>query len=528
MLENVIGNYLDNIEEREFDEPFMALLRAEGFRDIHFLHGAFEFGKDFIAKKEEDGIIYQYAFQTKAGNINLTAWNQCRGQIDLLRTNALSHASFNKTFPRRAIFVTTGRLVGGAPAASQEYEKHLSELGELGFDTWDREKLIEMIRDSPEISLTDPTDGGLLKILGAIKTFEINEFELERFSRRWTKQNASQLPIWKAAIEVAVIANQLRQHHRLDLACYISLCLIRGVWSINHGKEPIDNESEFVANLGRSLFKFYGTSLFVRCTKLSLEPVAFLYQHEELTAFVNYPVRCLRVIEILGLLGLLDIEDKEVKTNEVAEYLIRFFENQPGAVHPISDRWAVSIIPPILLLAATDNKEKITSILENLIRWICDRYDGNSFGVAGMNASVEEEVNYLLGSPFEHVELNRRSESYLSTVVLDLLAMLEMGETYNLARNDFLAVNALPCVVEAQDSEGQYVLDATDIAYEPNTPYENEWNLTEGWKVAPHHKRSPESYYLARIGRKWDHLAISSVLRDRHFLSTCRAFLNSQ
>ena len=56
MLDDVIGNYIDSLTEREFDAPFMALLRLHGFDDIHFLHGSFEFGKDFIAKRTEDGV----------------------------------------------------------------------------------------------------------------------------------------------------------------------------------------------------------------------------------------------------------------------------------------------------------------------------------------------------------------------------------------------------------------------------------------------------------------------------------------
>jgi hypothetical protein len=54
MLASVVAGYLDSVEEREFDVPFMALLRAMGFSDVHFLHGAQEFGKDFIAKREID------------------------------------------------------------------------------------------------------------------------------------------------------------------------------------------------------------------------------------------------------------------------------------------------------------------------------------------------------------------------------------------------------------------------------------------------------------------------------------------
>ena len=90
MLAAAIGNYIDSLTEREFDTPFIALLRLHGFTFIHFLHRSFEFGKDFIAKLKKDGVEYQYAFQTKAGDLGLSDWRACRGQIDMLRTNALT------------------------------------------------------------------------------------------------------------------------------------------------------------------------------------------------------------------------------------------------------------------------------------------------------------------------------------------------------------------------------------------------------------------------------------------------------
>jgi len=106
MIADVIGSYLDSLEEREFDAPFMALLRSLGFRDIHFLHGPFEFGKDFIAKRNEGGAVVQYSFQTKAGNVGLADWNKCRGQIDMLRTNSLAHPAFDGSLQRQAVFVS--------------------------------------------------------------------------------------------------------------------------------------------------------------------------------------------------------------------------------------------------------------------------------------------------------------------------------------------------------------------------------------------------------------------------------------
>lgn len=70
MLDGVIDRYLQGVSEREFDMPLMALLVSRQFFDVHKIHGAYEFGKDFIAKRSHDGIVHQYAIQSKAGDLN--------------------------------------------------------------------------------------------------------------------------------------------------------------------------------------------------------------------------------------------------------------------------------------------------------------------------------------------------------------------------------------------------------------------------------------------------------------------------
>ncbi len=102
-----------------------------------------------------------------------------------------------------------------------------------------------------------------------------------------------------------------------------------------------------------------------------------------------------------------------------------------------------------------------------------------------------------------------------------------MKELFELPRNDFLAVHAMLPVIEVGDTRSQYLLSAEDIRHEPNMQFSETWTPIDGWNVAPHHKRGPAAYYLERIGRFWDHLAVSAVLRDRHFLPTCRTVLGS-
>ena len=154
----------------------------------------------------------------------------------------------------------------------------------------------------------------------------------------------------------------------------------------------------------------------------------------------------MRLVEIIGLLGLIE-EGESDRRKAIVDFLLRLFQTNPGTSHPISDHWAVSLIPPVLLLAAAGYRQQVRDILEHVIRWICDRYQGDNFGLAEAHSTPEEEVTYLLGTPFEHVTLQRRNASYTATVVLDLAAMMEMNELFELAINDFLAVNAMPPVI---------------------------------------------------------------------------------
>src|SRR2546421_11963522 len=100
VLDAVLDDFLSSVTEREFDVPFVALLRAHGYQDVHLVHGQFEFGKDVIAKSEVDGVLNQYAFQSKAGDIGLPQWNAMYGQTEMLRLNELSHPAFDATLPR--------------------------------------------------------------------------------------------------------------------------------------------------------------------------------------------------------------------------------------------------------------------------------------------------------------------------------------------------------------------------------------------------------------------------------------------
>ena len=523
MLDDVIGSYLDELSEREFDAPFMALLRALDFTDIHFLHGSFEFGKDFIAKQVDNGESCQYAFQTKAGDIDGAAWSGCRGQIDMLRTDSLAHPNFDKDLPRRAVFVTTGRLVGSAALRAQEYRAHLSNLHECEFETWDRERLVELLGEHSAAALALSAAGAFLTLLGRIDEQTITECEVERYTQRWLSGSAA-INLNRCALEAAVIANRLRRTDRLDLAAFIGLALLRASWERTHGILPPARLGELTSDCGRELFRYYAWRLFDRCSEAFYDPLALLHAHVTVSAYVTYPVRCCRLAETLALLALLEQGSKDPRADSLNDFLSSFVDSNPGVVHPISDRWGVSLIFIVLATHKTGT-DRSTRLLKEVAKWVADRHDANGLGLADPSASPQDEVDRLLGDPFEHVKLDPRRESFIAAILLDLAALLKLGAVFDLVRNEFLAVELSPSVIEVEETGAQYQTRNGGQFFTANMEYAEYWAPVDGWKSSPHHHRARSDYYLQRLDKWWDHLAISAVLRDRYFLETCRHFL---
>jgi hypothetical protein len=524
LLADAIGSYLDSLTEREFDAPFMALLRLQGFTDIHLLHGAFEFGKDFIAKRVEDGKHYQYTFQTKAGDINLSDWGGCRAQIDMLRTNSVAHSNFDKSLARRARFVITGRLVGGAPIAAQEYREHLNALGETEFETWDRDSLVDQLAIDPVCLSGSPL--GLLQILGS-RHEQLNFAGLEGYSRGWIRTAWSALNL-RDALEAAVIASHCRRQNRVDLACYVSLMHLRSTLATVHGHEPVPDTAVAAMKTAKAQFRYYAWQLWADCREHYLEQDEMVFTDPTPAGFATYPIRCLTVIEILGMLGLLEVDLNENAEFplELASYLMSFIGANAGAAHPVSDRWSVSLVPMILLFARFGMVDGARFFLQSCTKWVADYYDKNGFGFAGPYASPAEEVAYLLGTPFQDLPLRRRPESYIASTILDLASVLEDADLYDLARNEFLAVDIVLPVIETDDDQGHYCLHTGQHRFEPNMPYQEYWQPASSWKHAPHHRREVENRYAQRIDCAWNLLAIDCVVRDRHLVKTWRSLIS--
>ncbi|WP_156425574.1 MULTISPECIES: hypothetical protein [unclassified Mycobacterium] len=393
MLRALVGNFLDSLSEREFDAPLLAILANQGFYDIHFIHGGFEFGKDVIAKKRDEstGAVYQYAIQSKAGNIGQPAWREVRPQIEECAYNTRAHPSFDKDLPRVSVLVTTGRLIGAAPIDAQEYGQS-REARDLGpFDIWDRETLLNWLCVEPSLGLSpNETQDDLLAIISDIRRGVVNEPMLERFSRTWLDDGQPHR-LAQASIQASIICNSLRETQRLDLAALMALHLHRASWRQLTGENAARSpESEAAVRL----FVSYASEVLDQVQHLLSDPLELTRSLLSIAAMVSYPAACVRLAELLGLLA---IESEGDLSDHASTAVAELCALHPGSWRPPADQFAVSLIPPVVAIAKTDIPAA-TKYLKEVASWLLDRHDPNlnGLGLASLDEDEQTAAERLL------------------------------------------------------------------------------------------------------------------------------------
>lgn len=513
-LDDAVAAFLDSVSERAFDEPLMALLRAEGYTRVVFSHGSREFGKDVFAQR--DGA--QWAFQSKVGNIGQSDWERLEGQLRMLRLSDYAGPAFDTSVPRRPVLVTTGRLVGNAPLLASEYNRQARERNEPELETWERDELLSRLSGNPESVLRSQVDGPLLTALGEVERGRAMMASVETFSRRWDEFDPVRLAS-VGVIEASLIAEALARNERVDLACHLALCFVTRAWSSGVPQDA----AVTCADAGWHLFEAYALQLWERCDERSLRTGGFMGEGQ--AAWITYPVRCMRVAELVGLLWLRlrQRDEEQAKLDEVAEWLAQLVYRQPGAAHPVGDRFAVSLVPPTLVL----NRHKPRAskrLLEKTAVWTCDRYEGTGFGLAGPYASETEEVDRLIGGLFEHVPLrSKRRQSLIAAMCLDLAGLCGYARLYEDIRNDFLAVRLIPAILRSAQSLDQYRLTGSENRFELNPSFPDVLDK-ESFSGLPHHADDDSRLLLAELDRPLDLLAVSSSLRDRYFCGAIASF----
>jgi hypothetical protein len=528
LLRSVLENYIDTFSEREFDIPFLSLLLFENYYDLHFIHGNYEFGKDFIAKKIENGTMVQYVFQSKAGDINLDSWRDLRTQIDEMRTNLLAHPNYDKNLLKKVEVIITGRLIGGASLSAQEYDRYLKDKGELGFSVWDKDTIIEKFFaiESWATELNKSTDDFLI-LIGSLRKNGIDFKKIEDYSRNWLLFSEEQNPnkFFQILLEASLINHELLKYERNTLSCYVDLMIIRALLYALYDVDPMPEKILQCLYLSIDSFEYHSKKILLHIEADFLTPDSLLTKSTSgIESFITYPVLCLQIIEIIGLLGLLILRKGDIEqAKKVAANLEIIINNNCGCSHPISDKYAVSYIPAVILLSIFNKITTCEKLLHDTAIWVLNRYEESEFGLASSNSTEYEEIETLIGYMFDFVELRKRRNSYLLTVILDLVSILGLSELYQSIINDVLALEIYPCLIDAKDNKSQFKIDG-DSCFYLSLNYKEEWKPLDGWRSAPHHYNEP--YLIFKKGFWWESLAVNSVLRDRHRPSEIREIIN--
>jgi len=508
LLDDAVAAWLDSVSERASYEPLLALLRARGYSDVHLAHGQREFGKDIVAKRHDT----QWAFQVKVGDIGQGEWRELDGQLNELRVVDLGHSSFDATLSRRPVLVTTGRLVGNASDLFREHNRRARERDEPELTLWDRDTLIGYLSGEPGAVLRGSIDAALLATLGAVEERKATTASIEVFSHRWTEWDIGRVS-GAGVIEAALICERLKSVERIDLACHMALCLVRAAWAA-HGSES----RAAVADAAGLLFETYALQLWHECDERLLREKG-LVGFSGASAWVTYPIRCCRIAELLGLLAIrLRPTDTELAL-EIGRWLVQFAHAQPGVAHPVSDAYAVCLIPAAITLAAADRDAAI-DLLRATTVWLTDASQPEQFGLAGTDTTPAEEIERLIGNPLDSIDCPRRPMSLIATVLLDLCTALGASELYADAHNDIRACEIAPMIIRLDDGRDQYLRAGEANQLELNIDYADE--LGDGELAAAHHADRAGSK-LCDKHRVWDLLAISSALRDRYHYSAIAA-----
>jgi hypothetical protein len=534
MLRNVLEDYLDSIIERDFDYPLLTLLQAMGYYDIHFTHGTVEFGKDFIAKKDEEDTTFQYAIQSKRGNIGQAEWrNNIRGQLDEAIISDLSHPQFDSTLARKVVLVTTGRISGNAKLAAQEYKAKLqaeSAVRDLIF--WEKEQLIQFAEEYGLTGIYQNTVKGLKSYaqfyLVYSKAIEgtLSEREIEAFSRLWIDDGIEQRKrILRATLETEILASKLLENERLYEAviCYLGLArlvmltvfenddaLLSQIHSGIVNEKLIPLCDEFISTV-KGMWEGADKSLIPLCMTGSNFPM------------LHYIVWCARILELSSLYWFLttDIE----KRAELGNFLAEFVQTERGCGHIPSDRYSTSVIWSALALLGVGRGTEAIDLVRRSVVWLCDRGE-DGFGIARYEASEYEETATILGYPFEFIKVEKNRSSFFANALADLAAFIGDRQLYEDVINDIEACEITYAYWQFPDSAAVFSIETPECLAYANVPHDEALTDFHDLNYAAHIRDEPTTFQFVEKCGAHSAVLLSVLLRDRYFPTVWKQLVN--
>ncbi len=520
MLRNALESYVDGIRrERDLDAPLLALLATMGFHEIHFTHGASEFGKDFIARRTEGERTYQYVLQAKCGDIGLAAWREVRAQLFEAATNTLSHPGFDPELARRVVLVTTGRLVGNAPLEAQQFSALLTTtLRGEPLTTWDREDLIGFFeRYGPERVHASKgradflTYGEFFRCYGDALAGALSERRIERYAQSWLIERGSPADrIILAVLEAELLGAACAERGLHYEAFQAALAAFRAIAAEIHRAAPAAPEV-MVATAKASLRTIAARAR----DALDVYPDDVLQAMGGFGIFVTYPVQCARALDLYALRHALCEDPSERAT--IAASLAAFIEREPGVRHPVSDWYAVSVVAACRVLVEAGETDLARGLVRSVAVWICDRYENDGPGLAAMDATEDGDVVQLLGGAFTAIPIQRQDQSFLATALLDLTCFLGDADMYETILHDLRACDIIPVYYQPRDTAGQFLVEGRDVVRFPNIEFTQPMPGFSELHHGEHLVGEPHSFALEPLLGRPAFTALSLLLRDRYF-----------
>lgn len=517
----MLDDYLNSVGEREFDSPFLSLLPAMGFQDVHLTHGTVEYGKDFIAKKLDGEHLVQYSFQSKAGSIGQSAWRtDIQGQLLESVLLSLSHPNFDRTLPHQAVLVCTGEFRGNAALSLQALnEKIKKEFKKRAIDFWGKTQLIELLIEHGLNGVHRATAAGFAEYGTFFSLYAramqgvVTIKNIEGYSRLWRglDLHPSRRQLW-STVESEVIAKQCCQNDLVFEAAHCRLAQLRFLCEKSYETPQSaihDLWSKQVYCLN-SLCSGYAKR-FTAAWMLEKNLVKTWFGDVYVT---TYAVQCSRIMELISLAYF--SESAMEARKGYAILLADFVTGEPGCSHPVSDRYAVSIVLAVLVLLDTGQVDIASALLSEVTVSLCDWYE-KRMGLAGIEADEESETRYLLGYPFEFINIPQRQQSFLATAVIDLAAFLGDKVLYASIVNDIKATRIYPEYFQPRNTIGSCRIEREDVLTYPAVQYQDEITEFNDLLFAEHiSDESPSFRFVDEFG-PFAAVALMALLRDRYF-----------
>jgi hypothetical protein len=506
-LADAVAAYVESLSERELDAPLIALLGRLGFDKVHLVHGAYEFGKDFVAQRTEDGVRYQYCLQSKAGNLGAGDWRAVRQQVDAMRTGTVAHPDFDPVLERRLVVVTNGRLTGGAPIEAQNYNDYHRARGEAVAEFWDADVLVPHFEEVLVEGVPAQDRARTLELLGRLGQGMGTRYDIRAYAQPWFAAGLAPTERWRHVLTGAMLAQHAADQGREDLAAQIAFRLLRAAWE---RPEPIEPTETAVA---RRLFETHADAVWQQVK--DEDPVAMtLRSRTGIDAFVLHPVKASRLCECLALLALLSLDGPRAdRANDIGEYLTAFVAASPAAAHPVSDDAAFSVLATAMALAATGRKAAAESYLRDVAVWVLDLIEHGA-GLADAAEPPAAAVRCLLGPAYPSLAPpGREPAAYALTVVLDLAHVLGFHDLYRDLVNDLEAVDAIAKIVSPDDGGGDRLVARIAFTADP------------GPVPAAHHAVPADATPAGRAREWFDCVAGWATYRDRHVPAVLRVLL---